>query len=41
MDEAQRKAAEKIYRRALRKVVDFFKAEKMLSYYLTLRSRMR
>lgn len=34
MEETQRKAAEKIYRRALRKVVDFFKAEKMLSYYL-------
>jgi hypothetical protein len=34
MDETQRKAAEKIYRRALRRVVDFFKAEKMLSYYL-------
>lgn len=34
MDDAQRKAAQKIYRRALRKVVDFFKAQKMLSYYL-------
>jgi hypothetical protein len=33
-DESTRRSAERIYRRALRKIIDFYKAEKMLSYYL-------
>jgi len=33
-DETKRKQAEKLYRRALRRIIDLFKQEKMLSYYL-------
>ncbi len=33
-DEAQQKATQKIYRRALRKIIDLYKQQKMVSYYL-------
>jgi hypothetical protein len=33
-DDAQRKAAEKIYRRAIRRLIDLYKQQKMVAYYL-------
>jgi len=33
-DEAQRKAAEKVYRRAIKKLVDLYKQQKMVAFYL-------
>jgi hypothetical protein len=34
VEESQRKAAEKIYRRAVRKLIDLFKQQKMVAYYM-------
>jgi hypothetical protein len=33
-DEAERKSAEKIYRRAIRKLIDLYKQQKMVAFYL-------